>query len=369
MEVPMNPQYPVYVLSYNRWQDGRRLTIKALEALGIPYTVVVEPEEYDLYAAVVPKKNIKIMPQEYHHNYDACVTKAEGSRQGTGPVRNFIWDDAIKRGYKRHWVLDDNVRAFYRFDNNKRLYVGDGTIFRAMEDFVDRYTNVALAGPNYVMFVTDRQKVPPFYLNTRIYSMLLIKNDIPYRWRARYNDDTDLSLRVLKDGWCTILFNTFLGQKIATQKVKGGLTDQIYLKEGTLTKSQLIVKLHPDVTRLVWKFGRWHHHVDYRQFKNNKLIRRSDVELSQHSDNYGMIIAPNDNNPIKTEANDNNFPKKQGNDNNSDVSEPTVNNFPEKQGNVNKSGKKGKNVNKSGKKKGNDNNFPKKTPIVNKSRN
>jgi len=28
----------------------------------------------------------------------------------------------------------------------------------------------------------------------------LIRNDIPYRWRAKYNEDTDLSLRVLKDG-------------------------------------------------------------------------------------------------------------------------------------------------------------------------
>lgn len=32
----------------------------------------------------------------------------------------------------------------------------------------------------------------------RAFPCILIQNDIPFRWRGRYNEDTDLSLRALK---------------------------------------------------------------------------------------------------------------------------------------------------------------------------
>ena len=56
-----------------------------------------------------------------------------------------------------------------------------------MEDFVLRYKNIAMAGPQYTMFVTDRSAntYPPFTVNTRIYSCNLIRNDVPFRWRGR----------------------------------------------------------------------------------------------------------------------------------------------------------------------------------------
>jgi hypothetical protein len=123
------------------------------------------------------------------------------------------------------------------------------------------------------MFIAAKQKYPPFVLNTRIYSCNFIRNDIPYRWRGRYNEDTDLSLRILKDGWCTVQFNVFIQKKINTQKIAGGNTKEFYAEEGTLPKSKMQVKLHPDVSKLVIRFNRWHHHVDYRQFKYNKLKR------------------------------------------------------------------------------------------------
>ena len=40
----------------------------------------------------------------------------------------------------------------------------------------------------------------------------------------------------------------------------------------------------------MWKFGREHHHVDYRPFKKNKLIRIDDYDISEESNNYGMTI-------------------------------------------------------------------------------
>ena len=60
--------------------------------------------------------------------------------------------------------------------------------------------------------------------------------------------------------------------------------------EGTLPKSQMLVRLHPDVARLTWKFGRWHHQVDYGPFRANKLVRAPEAEISEGPNNYGMRL-------------------------------------------------------------------------------
>ena len=282
------PKYPFYVVSHAR--SDTRFTDKALTKLGVPHYTVIEESDYPAYSEIVDPDWLLVVPKEYHDNYDTFDNLGQTKSQGPGPARNFCWDHSIKNGYERHWVFDDNVSWFFRLNNNTREYVNDGTIFRVMEDFCDRYTNVAISGPNYSMFVPETQKTKPFHLNTRIYSMLLIKNDIPYRWRGRYNEDTDLSLRALKDGWVTIQFDTFLGDKIGTQTVKGGNTKEFYSVEGTTPKTVMLKQMHPDLTDIVFKFGRVHHNVNYTPFKNNRLIRRPDVVIPEGVDNYGMKL-------------------------------------------------------------------------------
>jgi len=284
----IKPKYPLYIPSKSRADS--RLTIKALEEMGVSYKVVVEKQQYEDYAKVVNKKNILVLDKKYQDDYDTFDKLGNKKSKGPGAARNFIWDHSIDRGFERHWVMDDNIMGFYRYNKNRIIKATTGGLFRAMEDFVDRYVNIAMAGPNYFMFVARKQKYPPFSMNTRIYSCNLIKNDVPYRWRGRYNEDTDLSLRMLRDGWCTVQFYAFLQNKINTQVVKGGNTEAFYDKEGTLPKSEMLVKMHPDVARLAWRFGRAHHHVDYRPFKKNKLIRKTGVKMDNKTDNYGMKL-------------------------------------------------------------------------------
>ena len=186
--------------------------------------------------------------------------------------------------------MDDNLDDFHRLNHNVKVPVRTGATLKAAEDFVDRYTNVYIAGLNYYSFCKSTDKVPPFTLNTRIYSCLLIQNDIPYRWRGRYNEDTDLSLRVLKDGFCTVQFNAFLCGKVTTQRMSGGNTEAFYKHEGTLNKSQMLADLHPDVATVVWRFNRWHHHVDYSSVRKNKLIRKDGAVVPQAVNNYGMKL-------------------------------------------------------------------------------
>jgi hypothetical protein len=245
--------------------------------MGVPYLIVIEPQEYDQYAAVIDQKKILVLP-------------FSNLGQGSIPARNWVWDHATATGAHRHWILDDNIRYFMRLNHSTRDYVLTGSTFLAIEDFVDRYENVAIAGMQYKMFAQDGVKWPSFVLNTRIYSCILLRNDIDYRWRGRYNEDTDLSIRVLKDGWCTILFYAFLADKIATMTMKGGNTEALYQDDGRLKMAQSLVDQHPDITKIVWKWGRWQHQVNYSGFKSNKLRRKSGIEIKQGINNYNMVL-------------------------------------------------------------------------------
>jgi hypothetical protein len=280
MEKPNNPRYPIYIVSKGRWES--RLTSKALESMNVVYRIVVEPQEFGLYAAVIDRRKILVLP-------------FSNLGQGSIPARNWIWEHSIAEGHKRHWILDDNIRYFHRFNGNRRYVMHSGATFAAAEDFVDRYENVAMAGFQYEKFVPVKVRhTSPFVMNTRIYSCILLNNRLSFRWRGRYNEDTDLSLMVLKAGYCTILFYAFLAEKTATMTMKGGNTDELYKQDasfdGRLEMARSLQRQHPDVVKITRKWGRYQHHVDYRPFRSNRLIRKPDLVISDAINEYGMKL-------------------------------------------------------------------------------
>jgi hypothetical protein len=276
----MNPKHPVYIISKGRWES--RLTSKSLEQRGIPYRIVVEPQEHAQYAAVIDPSKILTLP-------------FSNLGQGSVPARNWVWGHAIAAGAARHWILDDNIRHFYMMTKGKKWATTSGSGFAALESWADRYENVGLVGMGYALLTpVNRTHYKPIRLNTRIYSCILINNALPFRWRGRYNEDTDLSLRVLKAGWCTALSDMFLCGKQATLTMKGGNTDELYRQnatvDGRLAMARSLERQHPDVTKVVWKWGRWQHSVDYRPFKGNRLRLRPGVVIPEGVDNFGMVL-------------------------------------------------------------------------------
>src|SRR5262245_27686762 len=123
----MNPRYPVYIISKGRWES--RITARYLDRMNMPYSIVVEPQEAEAYAAVIDPKKIRVLP-------------FSNLGQGSFPARNWVWEDSIAQGAARHWILDDNIRGFYRYNRNLKIMAGSGTIFWIAEEFVDRYENV-----------------------------------------------------------------------------------------------------------------------------------------------------------------------------------------------------------------------------------
>jgi len=299
-----NPKYPVYIISKNR--SSSMFTSRSLSRMKVPHYIVIEPQDYDNYNNALDKFNIR----EY---VTLLVAPFSNHGQGSGRARNWSWDHSISIGAESHWLMDDNISDFYRLHQNQRIRVESGVMFKACEDFVDRFENVPVSGLQYRFFIAPNQKYPAYVKNTRVYSCLLIRNDCPHRWRGKYNEDVILSLDVLSSGYCTILFNAFLQGKCATQTVSGGNTDEIYKKElgidpetgeaieseslvkeynssGTIAKSKMLTDIYPDVSRVVWRYGRWHHHVDYSKFKDNQLILKKDVVLPDEPNNYGLKL-------------------------------------------------------------------------------
>ena len=143
------------------------------------------------------------------------------------------------------------------------------------------------------MFIATSSKYSnPFILNTRIYSCILIKNNISHRWRGKYNEDTDLSIRVLKDGYCTILSQAFVCAKNVTMQMKGGNMEQLYKdrENGRLEMALSLKRQHPDIVKVKRKWNRWQHSVDYSRFKFNKLKRKEGVIVEDRINEYGMKL-------------------------------------------------------------------------------
>ncbi len=262
--------YPIYIISKGR--HDTRLTSKALEAMGVDYRIVVEPQEFSNYSNVINPLKILTLP-------------FSNLGQGGIPARNWVWDHSKKEGHLRHWILDDNISGFRKLENKKRIKCLNREPFNQIEKIVDQYLNVPMAGMQYTGFMVSESSTAkgaarlPFTLNVRVYSCILLSNKVSsFRWRGRYNEDTDLSLRFLKAGYCTMLSNKWMCDKQATMTMKGGNTDQLYKQDsefdGRLEMARHLQRQHPDVTKIKRRWGRWQHLVNYKPFKGNKLIRR-----------------------------------------------------------------------------------------------
>lgn len=255
------PRYPVYVISKGR--AARCLTARFLLREGTPFRLVVEPQEAEAYAAHFPEQ-LLLLPF---------------SNLGLGsiPARNWVWEHARAAGAERHWILDDNINEIRRQYRGRRIPCDSGPALAAVEDFVDRYENVPVAGLQYQMF--GFPGIPPFSTNVHVYSCLLIENAAPMRWRGRYNEDTDLCLQVLAAGLCTVLVNVFQVFKVPSMQMSGGNTDELYAGDGRLKMARALEQAWPGVVQVKRRYGRPQHVVSWGRF-DTPLKLKPGIDLS-----------------------------------------------------------------------------------------
>lgn len=279
---PSGTKYPVYIPSKGR--SDIETTGALLSQAGVDFRFVVEPQEAGAYRARYPGRVLELPFSDLG--------------QGSIPARNWIWEHAENAGSPWHWIIDDNILGFWRCHGNRRLVVQKSSApLRTVEEFASRYDNLAFAGLSADGFCPDRCEIAPVTMNTRVYSVTLINTALPYRWRGRFNEDTDICLRALKDGWATVLFRSMLMKKAHTARsgggggMPGGNTDNVYNSDDHRRAfAESLHDQHPDVAEVVWKFNRWHHQVDYSPFKRNALRLKPGITPTVGPDEYGMKL-------------------------------------------------------------------------------
>jgi hypothetical protein len=260
--------YPIYIVSKGR--GDRCLTAKFMLQDGVKFKIVVEPQDEEIYSANYGAENV-------------LVTPFSNLGMGSTPARNFAWEHSIKQGAKRHWVFDDNIYGIARLHHGRRIKCDSQKAIAVVEQFTDRYTNIAISGYNYTMFATKGTQ-KPMVTNCHVYSSLLIDNSIKYRWRLKYNEDVDLCLQVLHTRkLCTVLFNAFLIEKVSTTaKMKGGNQTDLYKGNSwdkKVLKAKSLEEIWPQYVDTKIRFGRPHHVVkkSWKMF-THPLIRRKDID-------------------------------------------------------------------------------------------
>lgn len=282
------PRYPIYIPSKGRWTHC--LTAQFLRRDGVPFYLVVEPQEEPMYAEVFGAANVLTLP---FSNLGSVI-----------PARNWIKDHATAAGYARHWQLDDNIRKVDRWWRGKRIACAANVALAATEDFADRYENVAIAGLNYRFFAHHNGKQPrdPFWLNVHVYSCTLFLNSLPHRWRGRYNEDTDICLQVLADGWCTVAMNAFMADKMQTMTMRGGNAATLYQGDGRLKMARALERQWPGVVTTSRRFNRPQHMVRnaWKHFDTPLRLKPEYATLVTEPNEYGSSLVQVK--PIKSAA-------------------------------------------------------------------
>jgi hypothetical protein len=275
-----HPRYTIYIPSKGRADN--LLTGKCFDKAGVDYKVVVEPSQRDAYENAGYGEKLLILP-----------------KNGMGLVysRNWITDYSRALGEDRHWQIDDDIRDIWRIYRGFRLRCSARAAFSAAEDFADRYENVALLSLNSLFFIMVSRgghvgsSFPPFYLNHRCYTCILFLNSLPNRWRPPNNEDADMSLQVLADGWCTILLNAFLIDTEETMMQKGGQTEGF--KSGArLAMVRALERAWPGVVTVNRRFGHPQHVIKNAWMKfDTPLKPKVGFDLaSQKPNEYGMSL-------------------------------------------------------------------------------
>jgi len=127
-----------------------------------------------------------------------------------------------------------------------------------------------------------------------------------FLWRERYNEDTILSLDAMGNGYATIQFNAFLQGKAGTQKLKGGNTEVFYAVKdaewksddeqekynevSTIRKSLTLQKVYPKIAKVLYRFNRPHHLVDYSKYQPIPLRLKKSTVIPAMPNEYGMEL-------------------------------------------------------------------------------
>lgn len=198
----------------------------------------------------------------------------ENMPSGAVPVRNAVRKISYDRGELRHWQFDDDYYGFTRvdFDFKKNHNVTGEEFERELNNLATFAHEAKLAN---IGFCLGHEAFPSNGLNfsKRVFNAHNLPSDekLFVKWRGRMNDDLINALDVVHQGKREMAMYYLSLTLEPTQSEKGGNTD-IYKMVGTVRKTAYAILIDPAAVKLVIRFGRYHHQVDWNRIYP-KLIR------------------------------------------------------------------------------------------------
>lgn len=191
---------------------------------------------------------------------------------GAVPVRNATIRISGERGERRHWQFDDDYDHFLLTNANlhkKKSLMEDAAKFEWWLCRIAKFADeCGLPNVGFALTTIESAPVAAKKFGTRVFNAhCQSSTGLATRWRSRLNDDLINAIETHRLGQKTEMYFKFLSLHMKpSQQEKGGLTD-IYKREGTVRKSAYPILLAPNAAKLVIKFGRYHHQVEWTKIK------------------------------------------------------------------------------------------------------
>jgi hypothetical protein len=217
--------HPIYIPSRHRPDCN---TARILQKAGINFRIVIEPHDAEQYLNLWHPAYLIELPKDH---------------QGVNFSRNFIKSHSMKLKQPFHWQMDDDILGFVaRPQGQKSFPVAPIDAIKQVENLMEKYDNIGIAGPN-------QNSWPPsggLMFNAMPVQAVLINNQV----RANYRNlilmgDFDFVLQVLREGWCSAMYDDLRVVTPGGHKQAGGLKE-VYDRSGIMKQAAMrLISLWP----------------------------------------------------------------------------------------------------------------------------
>jgi len=224
----------------------------------VPYTVFVEPQDVDAYAA---------------QRHPMQVLDADD--QGLYYARQKILDYARGRRQEWYWLLDDDINAFFEVVNRRCVKSNAlGVLSVASLMFLDEPT-VGQAGLEYRQYAWASNA--DFKLDSYCDVCVAIRSSVlaDYDPEFKLKGDRDFTLQVLSEGYHVMKICRYGFDAAANGSNAGGLQDT-YRAGVEKSMSERLVKKWPRQAKpFTKKDGRPDVRVDWKWFEKQRALREA----------------------------------------------------------------------------------------------
>lgn len=210
--------FPIYIPSKGR--PDVQPTVALLRASGIPFRIVVEPQDFKAYRKAC--------------GVGVEIEQLRDNNKGLAHSRQCIKVMSILSGDRWHWQIDDDVKCFLRrTPGQPSEKISAAVALGEIEAHVKQFVNIGQAGMNQNSWPPGRNAIK---VNNLPVQCVLNRNSVAAEYRRKIINDMDYTLQVLDEGYVTLMFDHIRAGTPPIGTNAGGLHN-VYTDSAEMLKS------------------------------------------------------------------------------------------------------------------------------------